>query len=97
MARQPAGSALTLTHELAHVRLKHVGRHELGRDECECEAEATAWVACEMMGLTVHGAGEYLGNWGASPEMLESHATRILTAAAWMASEVTKKLNKEGV
>jgi len=87
-------SALTLTHELAHVRLKHVGS-KMARDECELEAEAVAWVACEMLGLTVHGAGEYLGGWGATPEKLEAHAERILTAAAWMADRVQKRM--EGV
>jgi hypothetical protein len=87
VAEQPES---TLFHELAHIVLGHTSEGSLNsdstdrtpRDVRELEAECTAMICCEAVGLP--GAAEsrgYIQSWFKEKEIPEKSAQRIFSAA----------------
>jgi antirestriction protein ArdC len=87
IAEQPES---TLFHELAHIILGHTSEGALNsdstdrtpRDIRELEAECTAMICCEALGLT--GAAEsrgYIQSWFKGNEVPEASARKIFHAA----------------
>lgn len=87
IAEQPES---TLFHELAHIVLGHTAEGSLNsdstdrtpRDIRELEAECTAMICCEALGLP--GAAEsrgYVQHWFHGSEIPEASARRIFHAA----------------
>jgi len=84
-----------LVHECAHNVLDHSNRRETTtRGQRETEAEATAMVACRMLGMTVEGGGEYLGSWHADVDYIKAEGARILKAAVTIADAVSAVIDE---
>lgn len=55
----------TLLHELAHIRLGHIGSHEPTRDAQEVQAESAAYIASYLLGIDTGAYSfDYLASWG---------------------------------
>jgi antirestriction protein ArdC len=79
---EPAQSANTFCHEIAHAFLGHIGSG-LSRDEKELEAETTAWILCRNLGLeTSSSSFAYLAHWSAGPERDKKLEAAAINACA---------------
>lgn len=88
IAASPAWTAL---HETAHVVLGHAGEGRvldgvrLGRDVIEVEAEGTAYVVADALGLNDEAERSasrgYIQDWLAGQELSDTSARRIFSAA----------------
>ncbi len=73
---------LTLIHEFAH-ELLHKGSENksLSRGIKECQAEATAFIVANYLGLESPISSDYLVNWGNTPETLKSNLDPVIKAS----------------
>ncbi|MDP1713918.1 MAG: ArdC family protein [Anaerolineales bacterium] len=78
VSRPNAGTS-ALIHEAAHMLL-HEGRYEMGSEQKETEAEATAFIVCEHFGIETN-APNYLAHWS-SPEQIKESGKRIIKCAS---------------
>jgi hypothetical protein len=74
----------TLVHELAHELLGHTqrGACKLTSQQCEIEADATAYVVCHHFGLHAANTPNYLALWQASGKDILDSLQRIQEIAA---------------
>jgi antirestriction protein ArdC len=89
--QSPAEEFSTLVHELAH-ELLHRGdrRQQTSRKVRETEAEATAFVVCQTIGLeTGSAAADYIQLWNGDKETLTDSLTYIQKAASQMLAALT--------
>lgn len=71
-------------HEVAHNLLGHLDpnyRGGIDRGRRELEAEATAYVVCQTLGIDNPQSRAYMANWGGDKASLEDSGTRVLKAA----------------
>jgi antirestriction protein ArdC len=79
----PAQTVKTMAHELAHILLNHIGCRSIA----ELEAESTAFVICDALGID-SGAYSfaYVANWSTDPDYgidrIKRHAERIQKTAS---------------
>jgi len=70
---------VSLTHELAHVKLGHVKPDcKLTRQQRECQAEATAYIVCCHFGIESIASVEYLLHWGNNEKEFKTHLDAVL-------------------
>jgi antirestriction protein ArdC len=89
--QSPAEEFSTLAHELAH-ELLHRGdrRAETTKRVRETEAEATAFVVCQAVGLeTASAASDYIQLWNGNVEVLTESLGYIRQAASQMLEALT--------
>ena len=81
----------TLVHELAHELLHRDGRREqTSRRVRETEAEATAFVVCDAIGLEAgSAASDYIQLWNGDKDTLTNSLTYIQKAASQMLAALT--------
>ncbi|MFH2038511.1 MAG: ArdC-like ssDNA-binding domain-containing protein [Chloroflexota bacterium] len=74
----------TFVHELAHELLGHTqrGACKLSAQQCEIEADATAYVVCHHFGLHAANTPNYLALWQASGKDILDSLQRIQEIAA---------------
>ncbi len=68
--------------------LLHEGRYDMTGDQKETEAEATAFIVCEHVGIEAN-APNYLAHWS-GPEQIKASAHRILICADQMINACEK-------
>jgi antirestriction protein ArdC len=89
--QSPAEEFSTLAHELAHELLHRSDRRE--STSCrvrETEAEATAFVVCQAIGLeTGSAAADYIQLWNGDAQLLTESLAYIRQAAAHMLAALT--------
>jgi len=85
-------------HELAHVMLGHCEKNgtevgkELSRQRAELEAEATAFLICECIGIEhKEASAHYIGHWKGNTDTLEKSTYRVLSVA----EKILKRIAKE--
>ena len=88
--------AKTLIHELAHGLLGHPGRKDLSREVMELQAETTAFVVSQALGLeTAQENFNYLAHWTAQEKdfaaQLESAATVAMATAKILLEQIEKQ------
>jgi antirestriction protein ArdC len=89
--QSPAEEFSTLAHELAH-ELLHRGdrRADTSRQVRETEAEATAFVVCQAIGLeTGSAACDYIQLWNGDAQTLTESLSYIRQAASQMLAALT--------
>ena len=89
--QSPAEEFSTLAHELAH-ELLHRGDRRAATSRClrETEAEATAFVVCQAIGLeTNSAASDYIQLWNGDAQLLTESLTYIRQAASAMLAALT--------
>ena len=85
---QPAHRLKTLIHELAHAMLDH-GNVDRPRHVLELEAESTAYIVCDSLGLdTADYSFAYLAGWAEQPEELIPAADRACKLADQVLSQI---------
>lgn len=87
----------TLIHELAHSVLHSDPSKKLDRSTMELEAESTAFIACEHLGIdTSEYTFPYLANWSKDKELsqLSKSLTRIQSTAERFNQVVDQNLEK---
>jgi len=84
--QSPAEEFSTLAHELAHELLHRTDRREnTSRRVRETEAEATAFVVCESVGLeTGSAAADYIQLWSGDAQLLTESLIHVREAASQM-------------
>jgi antirestriction protein ArdC len=95
-----AQAVKTLAHELAHVRLHEGGAYRFGcRGRVEVEAESTAYVVCQALGMATDGYSlPYVASWAAgNAETVRETADRVVGAARAILAGLTATEQSEGV
>lgn len=74
--------ALSLIHELAHDVLGHTKENKgLSRNEQECQAEATAFIVAESLGMKATVSKDYLLSYGTDAKMFMRNLEMIIKAS----------------
>lgn len=91
--KNPTEQAVILLHELAHEKIHDTRekRKELSQEQIELEAEATAFVVCEQLGLPETNSDRYLALYSKSYDLQES-----LAAIHQASQEILGALKLEG-
>ena len=89
--QSPAEEFSTLAHEIAHELLHRGDRREnTTRRTRETEAEATAFVVCQVIGLeTGSAASDYIQLWKGDAQLLTESLGYIRQAASQMLAALT--------
>lgn len=70
--------ALTLIHEMAHWKLKHMDEQKhLSRAEMECQAESTCFIVAEALGMKAEVSKDYLLSYGTDAKMFLKNLDQI--------------------
>lgn len=88
--------ASVMAHELAHVRLHHIGDHDVPTNVKELEAESVSYVVCQALGLDTGSAAiPYLGVWtGITPENKDEVVGQLKACTARIAGTAKKILEE---
>lgn len=79
---RPGETFSTLVHEIAHVRLHHIGSRDASRTVRETEAEAVAFVVCHTVGLECGSASsDYIQLYQGDRKLLMASLDRIRATA----------------
>jgi hypothetical protein len=90
-------AAKTLTHELAHIVLRHCDDkfgYVACRGRCEVEAESVAFLVCQAAGVPTDGYSfPYLAGWsGGNADVVRATADRVLSASRAILAALTPAL-----
>lgn len=75
-----AAMVATLTHEIAHLKLGHIGSN-LDKDTKEVEAETISFIVCSYLGLDNQKSQYYVGAWNGSEDKLRGRGKKIISTA----------------
>lgn len=89
--QSPAEEFSTLAHEIAHELLHRGDRRESTTKRVrETEAEATAFVVCQAIGLeTGSAASDYIQLWNGEAQLLTESLGYVRQAASWILEALT--------
>ena len=98
---EPAARLVVLLHEAAHAVLHGElapGEYQAHRGVCETEAESTAYVLANLLGLDVDASSiSYVAGWSnADPAVFTAAATNVLRAVNTIAAGLGLDVDEEG-
>ena len=75
-----AAMVATLIHELAHLKLGHIGT-DLDKETKEVEAETVSFIVCSYLSLDNQKSQYYVGAWNGNHEKLQGRGKKIISTS----------------
>jgi antirestriction protein ArdC len=75
-----AAMVATLIHEIAHLKLGHLGS-DFDKETKEVEAETVSFIVCSYLNLDNQKSQYYVGAWNGNHEKLQGRGKRIISTA----------------
>ena len=75
-----AATVATLIHELAHLKLGHIGT-DLDKETKEVEAETVSFIVCSYLSLDNQKSQYYVGAWNGNHEKLQGRGKKIISTS----------------
>lgn len=75
-----AAMVATLIHEIAHLKLGHIGS-DIDKETKEVESETVSFIVCSYLGLDNQKSKYYVGAWNGNQEKLKGRGKKIISTA----------------